>query len=143
LPAAAAIVWFCIMLLNMWSAARIVTVSGRSIRPWPDLTMMSYPGFFALGFAASLIGTFSTGILSIVATGFFGAFLIAYILLGLVVLHVLARTSPFKFVLLSALYLGIFLFGWVALVVAIVGIGDPMFKFRERAMRPPPPPGKE
>ena len=142
LPAASAIVWFCIMLLNMWSAARIVTLSGRSIRPWPELAMMRYPNKFALGFVASLFGTFSPGILSIVATGFAGAFLIAYVLLGLVILHVLARNTPFKFALMGALYFGIFLFGWVALVVAIIGIGDPMFKFRERAMRPaPPPPG--
>jgi len=140
LPAASAIVWFSIMLLNMWSAARIATVSGRSIRPWPDLSMMSYPNKFALGFVASLIGTFSPGIFGIIATGFVGAFLIAYILLGLVVLHVLARYTAFKFALLGALYMGIFLFGWVAIVVAIVGIGDPIFKLRERAARPPLPP---
>ena len=106
--------------------------------------MMSYPNKFALGFVASLIGTFSPGILGIIATGFVGAFLIAYILLGLVVLHVLARFTPFKFALLGALYMGIILFGWVAIVVAIVGIGDPIFKFRERAARPPlPPTGKD
>lgn len=141
LPAASAIVWFCIMLLNMWSAARIVTVSGRSIRPWPDLRLMSYPGIFALGFVASLIGTFSPGIMGIIATGFAGAFLIAYVLLGLVIVHVMARKSPFRFMFLSTLYVGMFLFGWVALVVAVVGVSDPMFKFRERtsgAAQPPP-----
>jgi len=144
LPAASAIVWFCIMLLNMWSAARIVTVSGRSIRPWPDMAMMRYPNKFALGFVASLLGTFSPGILAIAATGFVGAFLIAYVLLGLVILHVMARNTPFKFALLGALYVGIFLFGWVALVVAIIGMSDPIFKFRERAKNlTSPPPGKD
>jgi hypothetical protein len=144
LPAASAIVWFCIMLLNMWSAARIVTVSGRSIRPWPDLTRMSYPGIFALGFAASLFGTFSPGILGIIATGFAGAFLIAYVLLGLIIAHVMARTSPYRFMFLSTLYVGIFLFGWVALIVAVVGVSDPMFKFRQRTSGgAPPPPDKD
>lgn len=144
LPAATAIIWFCVILLNMWSAARIVMVSGRSIRPWPELAMMRYPNKFALGFVAALLGTFAPGILAIVATGFVGAFLIAYLLLGLVILHVLARKTPYKVALMGALYVGIFLFGWVALVVAIIGIGDPMFKFRERSMGAPPPPrGKE
>lgn len=139
LPAASAIVWFTVMLLNMWAAGRIAIVSGRAIRPWPDVTMMNYPPHFALGFVASLLGTFAPGILSVIATGFAGAFLIAYVLLGLIVLHVLARKSPFRFILLGALYIGIFLFGWVALVVAFIGIGEPMFRFRERALGAGPP----
>ncbi len=142
LPAASAIVWFGVMLLNMWSAARIADVSGRFIRPWPDLTMMNYPGGLALGFIASLLGTFAPGIPGIIATGFAGAFLVAYVLLGLVVLHVMARKAPLSFIFLGLLYLGIFLFRWVALVVAIVGIGEPIFKLRERALStgttPPP-----
>lgn len=142
LPAASAIVWLTIMILNMWSAAKIAAASGRLIRPWPDLTMMRYPGVLALGFVAALLGTFTPGILGIIATGFAGALLVAYVLLGLVVLHVMARQSPFRHIILGALYLGIFLFGWVALVVAMIGIGDPMFKLRERALgkiKNPPP----
>jgi hypothetical protein len=139
LPAASAIVWFTVMLLNMWSAGRIATVSGRSIRPWPDISMMNYPPSFALGFVASLLGTFAPGILSVIATGFAGSFLAAYVLLGLIVLHVMARKSPFKLILLGTLYLGILMFGWVALVVAFIGIGEPMFKFRARAMGAGPP----
>ena len=142
LPAASAIVWFAIMILNMWSAAKIVTVSGRAIRPWPDLTMMSYPGPLALGFVVSLLGIFTPGIAGIIATGFAGAFLVAYLLLGLVVLHVLARKSPFRHIMLASLYLGILLFGWAALLVALIGIGDPMLKLRERSLAkgaaPPP-----
>lgn len=142
LPAASAIVWFGVMLLNMWTAARIAAISGRFIRPWPDLTTMTYPGIVALGFVASLLGTFTPGILGIIATGFAGAFLVAYVLLGLVVLHVMVRKSAFKFIILATLYLGMFMFGWIALVVAVIGIGEPTFKFRERALgssTPPPP----
>lgn len=134
LPAASAIVWFSVMLLNLWTAARVATVSGRAIRPWPDISAMTYPPAVALGFVASLLGTFAPGILSIIATGFAGAFLLAYVLLGLVVLHVMAGKTAYKFVLLSALYVGIFVFGWFSLVVAFVGIGDPLMKFRERSI---------
>ncbi|MCH8930349.1 MAG: DoxX family protein, partial [Proteobacteria bacterium] len=49
-------------------------------------------------------------------TAFAGAFLVAYLLLGLVVLHVLARKSPFRHIMLASLYLGILLFGWGALL---------------------------
>ncbi len=145
LPAASAIVWFGVMLLNMWTAARISAVSGRLIRPWPDLTMMNYPSSLALGFVASLLGTFTPGIPGIIATGFAGAFLVAYVLLGLVVMHAMARKTPLRFLFLGLLYMGIFLFGWVALVVAIVGIGEPIFKLRERALGtgPTPPPDND
>lgn len=134
LPAASAIVWFSVMLLNIWAAGRIAVISGRMIRPWPDFKTMTYPPLFALGFVASLLGTFAPGILSIVATGFAGAFLLSYVLVGLVVLHVMASMSAYKFIILGAVYLGMFMFGWVALVVAFIGIGDPVFKFRERAL---------
>jgi hypothetical protein len=134
LPAASAIVWFGVMLLNMWTAARIADVSGRFIRPWPVITTMEYPSSLALGFIASLLGTFTPGILGIIATGFAGAFLVAYVLMGLIVVHVMARKSPFKFMILGTLYMGIFMFGWIALVIAIIGIGEPVFKLRERAL---------
>lgn len=139
LPAALAIVWLSVMLLNMWTAGRIVTVSGRAVRPWPDFALMNYPSYFALGFVASLLGTLAPGILSIIATGFAGAFLMAYVLLGLIVLHVMARNSPFKIIALGTLYIGIFVFGWVALVVAIIGIGEPIFRLRARALGMAPP----
>ncbi len=66
-------------------------------------------------------------------------------LLGLIVVHVMASRSAFKYLLLGAVYLGIFMFGWVALVVAFVGIGDPVMKFRERALGsgPPAPPDND
>lgn len=139
LPAALAIVWFGVMLLNMWAAGRIAFFSGRLIRPWPDISTMNYPASLALGFVAALLGTFAPGILSVVATGFAGAFLIAYVLLGLVVVHVMARRTAFRYILLGTLYLGMFMFGWVALVVAILGIGEPIFKLRERALNAGPP----
>lgn len=143
LPAATAIIWFAVMLLNMWTAGRIATVSGRAVRPWPDISRMHYPVFFPLGFVGSLLGTFAPGILSVIATGFAGAFLVAYVIMGLIVLHVMAGQTAFKYILLGVLYIGMFLFGWVALVVALVGIGDPVLKLRQRAFASTQPPDND
>ena len=101
---------------------------------------MTYPSTFALGFVASLLLTFAPGLISIVATGFAGAFLLAYVLLGLVILHTITRGSGARPFLLMILYCGIVFFGWVALIVAIIGIGDPVFKLRARASNQPRPP---
>src|SRR4029079_3436909 len=45
LPAAAAVLLTLLNVFNLWLAARIVNVSGRLRRPWPDLTTLTLPGF--------------------------------------------------------------------------------------------------
>ena len=57
---------------------------------------------------------------------------------GLAVIHVYSRGVPFRALLLAAVYLGILLLGWVAIAVAIVGLGEPMFRLRERGRSQPP-----
>jgi hypothetical protein len=140
LPATSAMVWLAILLTNMWAAGRIIEASGRAIRPCPPLGALTYPRHFPLGFVASLLASFTPGIAGIIATGFAGAFLFAYILMGLVVLHVLARQSAFSGLLLTILYLAMLFMGWVTLLVAVIGLGEPVFKLRERVTGGAPPP---
>lgn len=141
LPATSAIVWMGIMLLNMWGAQRIVEMSGHALRPTPTLITLSYPRQFPLGFVAALMLTLAPGIAGIVATGFAGAFLFAYVLLGLAVAHTVARRSRFPAMLLAILYLALMLIGWVALLLAVIGLSERVFKIRERVSSSPPPPG--
>ena len=42
-PPAAAIVATVTSLVNLWLAARIVKISGRLQRPWPQLSAMTFP----------------------------------------------------------------------------------------------------
>jgi hypothetical protein len=136
LPAAFAIVWMTITLFNLWMAGLIVDASGRALRPWPDLHALELPNALVPIFAASLLASFVPGLPGLVATGFAGALLFAFVLQGLAVLHVYSRGVPFRALLLAAVYLGILLLGWVAIVVAIVGIGEPVFRLRERGQPP-------
>lgn len=136
LPAAFAIVWLTIMLFNLWMAGLIVDASGRALRPWPNLHALELPNALVPIFAAALLGSFVPGLAGLVATGFAGACLFAFVLQGLAVIHVYSRGVPFRALLLAAVYLGILLLGWVAIVVAIVGIGEPVFRLRERGQPP-------
>jgi hypothetical protein len=52
------------------------------------------------------------------------------------VIHVYSRGVPFRAILLAAVSLGILLLGWVALVVAILGLAEPVLGLRRRG-RPP------
>ena len=142
LPAAFAIVWQCVALFNLWLAGVIVEASGRALRPWPQLDTLELPGFVFLGFVAALVLSFLPGIVGLIATGFAGAFLFAYVLQGLAVLHAYSRGMPFRSLLLASVYLGMLLLGWVAIVIAILGLSEPMLRLRDRAAargNPPSP----
>lgn len=141
LPASSAMVWMGVMLSNLWTAQKVLEASGRAIRPTPALVTIVYPARFPLGFIASLVGTFLPGIGGIVATGFAGAFLVAYILMGLAVCHVVARQYAFAGLILSILYLAMLFIGWIALLVALVGLSEPIMKIRERTLGNSPPSG--
>lgn len=142
LPAASAIVWQGLALFNLWLAGVIVEASGRSLRPWPRLDALELPNTVLLGFTAALVASFIPGLVGLVATGFAGAFLFAFVLQGLAVLHAYTRGMPFRSLLLASIYLGMLLLGWVAIAVAIVGLSEPMLRLRERAAargQPPKP----
>jgi Predicted membrane protein (DUF2232) len=140
LPAAFAVVWLAITLFNLWVAGLIVDASGRALRPWPDLHALELPNAFLLVFAGALAASFLPALPGLLATGLAGALLFAYVLQGLAVIHVYSRGVPLRALLLATVYLGILLLGWVAIVVAIVGLAEPLLGLRQRANRGGPPP---
>ncbi|MGC2410112.1 MAG: DUF2232 domain-containing protein [Methyloceanibacter sp.] len=143
LPAAFAIVWQTIALFSLWLAGVIVDTSGRALRPWPRLDAIELPNAVFLAFTGSLPASFLPGLAGLLATGLAGALLFAYVLQGLAVLHAFTRGMPFRGLLLTAVYLGMLLLGWVAVAVAILGLSEPMLRLRERAAARGQPPGPD
>lgn len=144
LPAGTATFWLVIMLVNLWLGGKIALFSGRLIRPWPTFSDMEYPRFFSVVFLLALLGSMLAGLTSAAASAFTGAFIMAYLLMGLVVIHVITRGSRFQPVLLVLLYVGIITVGWLGLIVALLGIAEPLLKLRERVAQssgPGGPPG--
>ncbi len=132
LPFALAVVWPTITLFNLWLAGRIAKASGQALRPWPDLHGLEIPGVMVAGFAAALIASFLPGVIGLIGIGFSGALLFAYVLQGLAVIHAYTTGMQFRSVLLAGVYLGILFLGWLAILVAILGLGEPMFGLRAR-----------
>jgi hypothetical protein len=143
LPAAFAIVWQSVALFNLWLAGVIVEASGRPLRPWPALDAIELPNAFFLAFTVSLLASFLPGLAGLLATGFAGALLFAYVLQGLAVLHAFSRGMPFRGLLLSAVYIGILLLGWVAVAIAILGLAEPILRLRDRAATRGQPPNPD
>jgi hypothetical protein len=141
LPAALAIVWLTTTLFNLWIAGLIVDASGRALRPWPNLHALELPNVLVLVFAGALVASFLPGQPGLLATAFAGALLFAYVLQGLAVIHGYSRGMSLRAPLLAVVYLGILLLGWVAVLIAILGLAEPMLRLRGRGDERGQPPG--
>ncbi len=80
-----------------------------------------------------------SGYAGLAASGFAGAFFMAFVLLGLAIVHYTTRGAPWRPFALWALYATIiFLNMWIGVVAAILGLSESIFGLRRRY---PPPSG--
>lgn len=144
LPAGSAVLWLGGFLLNLWLGGRITQISGRLARPWPDLVLTRLPRGFGLGLAAALALSLLGGLPGLLATGFVGAFLFAYLLIGLAIIHYATRGMPARPFVLWGVYLALFVLNtWAGLAIALIAILEPVMWYRRPAPGPdgpaPPP----
>jgi hypothetical protein len=83
--------------------------------------------------AIAAIGGFLPG-----TAGFIGGNLVlmavlAYALAGLAVIHAFAARSPNRRLVLVATYGAVFIFGWPAVLIALLGAAEPWLNLRRRA----------
>jgi hypothetical protein len=132
MPLAAAFFGTIIHLFNLWLSARIVRMSGRLKRPWPDLPSMRFPPTAAGATALSLAGSFVPGTVGLVASIFAVALMVAYAVLGLAVLHDITRGAKTRAVTLGAAYALILFQGWPILIFSLFGLIDSAVDLRSR-----------
>lgn len=141
IPPAAAVLATLINVFNLWFAGRIVRVSGRLRRPWPDLSALALPsttlGVLALVIAGIFLPDLPGIICRIVAASLF----MAYAVLGFAVLHALTRGLSFRAILLIAAYSAVIVLGWPVLAASFLGLAEAAFNIRARSggSRAPPP----
>lgn len=138
LPLAGAILATITNLINLYLAARVVSVSGRLKRPWPSLPDMQFPPFAPAIMAVAVAGTFLSGILGTVASILAASLTIAYGFLGFAVLHAITRAVKARGILLGTAYAAVLVFAWPMLLAAMLGLADAIFNFRGRVAGTPP-----
>ena len=131
-PSAAAVLSTVINIINLWLAARVVKMSGRLRRPWPDLAAVRLPPTTPVFLAAGVLLYFLPGLLGIIAGVLAAALLMIYAVLGLAVLHFITRGLTSRGLLLGATYAAIFIFGWPMVLVALLGLVDTALDLRAR-----------
>jgi hypothetical protein len=141
LPGASAVSWFALILLNLWLGARIARSSGLLTRPWPDLSATHLPLALTLTFLAAVAATFGDGIVAILARALAAAHVLAFVLLGLAVVHSVTRGSAFRPAFLTFAYVALVAGGQFSVIAYVVlGLAEPILNLRERAAARRPPP---
>jgi hypothetical protein len=130
-----ATMWLAVATFNLWLAAHVVARSGRLVRPWPDLSQVRLPGWVPIALAATLAGTYAADFPGLIAAGFAGALLFAYVIVGLAIVHNLTRGSSVRPMILSVVYAALVLLGMIAApLLALLALAEPLSPLR----RPPP-----
>lgn len=140
IPSTAAVLATLTNVANLWIAARIVRLSGRFNRPWPDLPAMDFPKLVAAVLLAAIVTSLFGGLVGIAATVLSATLLVAFAILGFAVLHAITRGRTSRPFLLSGVYAATLLFGWPMLVMTLLGLAEAAFHIRARAGRKAGPP---
>jgi len=143
LPGAVAVFATLINCFNLWLAGRIVHVSGRLRRPWPDLPAMQLPPLAPAILAASLVGLWLPEFAGFIAASFAASLITVFTFVGLAVMHAITRRIASRPLMLAALYVSIVpLAGLPLLLASLLGLAESVLNIRARvaASRPPPPP---
>jgi hypothetical protein len=136
-------VWLITILANLWAAGRTLASSSRLARPWPDLHALDLPRPFIAVAVASLAASLLPGAAGLVGVAALGAAIIAYLVVGLSILHAITLGLASRRMLLAIAYVAMFAFVFIALIVAAIGIAEPWIRLRARARGRNPPRGPD
>jgi len=139
-PPAAAVFSTITNLLNLWLAARVVRISGRLTRPWPDLAALTLPASAAGLLAAAIAGSFLPDLAGILSGAFAASLVMAFAILGFSVMHAITRGMSTRGVVLAGLYATSVIFTWPILAASVLGLADSVFDIRGRVARKRGPP---
>lgn len=137
-PAIAGAAFGLALALNLWLAAKSVSLSGRLPRAWPATPEMRMPVSALVALAAGAALAFLPGWPGIVGRALAGGLGMMFALQGLALLHVATRGRPARGALLALAYvLTIFFGGTVLPLMAVAGMVDTATPLRRRLARNP------
>jgi len=142
-PPAAAVFSTLTNVFNLWLAGRIVKVSGRLQRPWPDLALMTLPTSAMVALAAAIAGSFLPDLIGILTGVLAASLLLAFAMLGFAVLHAITRGLGSRGILLTGAYSAAIVFFWPLVAIAMLGLAENAFNIRANVLSkrgPPKPP---
>lgn len=132
LPGVVAASWMAMVLVNAVLAQGLLARFGHNLRPSPKMAEIDLPGWMQGALVIAAIGAFLPGTAGFVGGNLVLIFTFAYTLAGLGVAHAIIARWPNRNLLLVAVYAFIFMFGWPAVLVALLGLAEPWLNLRRR-----------
>lgn len=124
-PAFAANGLALLLAFYLWAAARIVKISGRLPRPWPDIPATAMPRAMLGALALAVLMCFAPGYLGVLGVALVGSFSAAFSLQGLAAFHDRSRGRPGRGMMLFGMYLILFVTQGIALIaLTLFGLAD-------------------
>ena len=124
-PAFAANGLALLLTFYLWAAARIVKISGRLPRPWPDIPATTMPRATLGVLALAVMMCFGPGYVGVLGVALVGSFSAAFALQGLAAFHDRSRGRPGRGMMLFGMYLILFVTQGIALIaLTLFGLAD-------------------
>jgi len=140
LPVTLAGYTFTTTTANLWLAAKVITASGRAIRPAFKMGTIFYPRTLPLVLGGALALTFLPGAIHTIALAGTASLTLAFMLLGFSVIHAIVPRVPARTIFLSMFYVTVFvLLKYAYIIIALLGIAETVFGIKHRftPLRPP------
>ena len=137
LPGLFAVSWFLMIAVNGALAQGVLQRFGLNRRPTPDLATIELPAWIPGATVIAAIGALMPGIAGFLGTNLLLVAAVTCAFLGLAVVHALVRRWNHSVLWLTALYILMFVFGWPAFLLALIGMVEPWLKLRARIAAPP------
>lgn len=141
MPPAAAVVTMLTQIGNLWLAGHVARLSGRLIRPWPDLAAITVPRATVALIAGAFLGAaLSDGFIGLICELLGATLLMAFAFIGLAVIHWITRGAAGRTLVIATVWIAALTLGWPFALLAVLGIIETLFGIRTRFPRRGRPP---
>ncbi|WP_366654596.1 DUF2232 domain-containing protein [Fodinicurvata sp. EGI_FJ10296] len=144
LPAALGIYWVLWSIVNIGIANGMLRRFGQTLRPDFGAMTVAPPAWVSGAFVVLVAVAFASGSLiegsvtALVSRNAVVLLVLVFFLVGVSVVHVVTIGKPARVLILTLFYVLVLMSGWLALVVAGLGIIEQWARMRERSMRSRP-----
>ena len=135
-PLSGVLMWEAVLYLGFRLADWLVRKMGLGRRPAADFTRLTFPRTALLGLAGLSLAALLPDVFGVLGEVFAVAFMLAFVVLGLSVLHAWTAGQPWQPLALGALYAALLaLTGLVGPVLLLLGLAEAGFGIREMMRR--------
>jgi hypothetical protein len=128
---AIAMTWMWITIFNLWIGAKVARASGLLLRPWPNVSLIALPNWAGFALAGAMGLSFVDDFPGHIASGFASGVFLAFVLVGLAIIHNITWQNPVRPVLLFVLYIFLAVFNPLSsLAIATVALIEPFLPLR-------------